>query len=141
MRQFRKLPGYAGTAGYAQGSHAGARLDQEGIGMAVIAAFEFDDLVSARIAPGQTDGAHDGFRSGTHHPDHLDGGEGIDDHLRHLRFQLRRGAVGCPPSGGRLDRFDDQGMAMAQDGRPPGKNVIDVFPSLHCRISLSPWRC
>src|SRR5690606_39760000 len=51
----------SGGSGVAEGKHAGTGLDEKAVGMAVVAAFEFDDLGPAGKAPGQADGGHGGF--------------------------------------------------------------------------------
>ncbi len=49
---------HAGRAGNGERGNAGSRSSQEGIGMAVVASYELDQLVPVRIAAGQAQGAH-----------------------------------------------------------------------------------
>jgi hypothetical protein len=55
---------HAGAGGVAEGGQARAGLDQQGVGMAVVAAFELDDLAAAGGAARQADGAHAGLGAG-----------------------------------------------------------------------------
>src|SRR5262249_44774048 len=50
--------GHAQTVGHAEGGPARARLDEETVGVPVIAALELDDGLATREAAGETDGAH-----------------------------------------------------------------------------------
>ena len=52
-RQFGQLPGNAGASGYPERGHPRARLYEERIGMAVIAAGELDDLLPAGNSRGR----------------------------------------------------------------------------------------
>ena len=99
--------------------------------MAVVAAGEFDDLVPAGVAAGQTDGAHGGLGAGADHAHHFHGGDRIDDHVapgsspaRSARRKLAAALHGF------LDSFNHVGVAMADDHRPPGADVVHKeFPS------------
>ena len=95
--------------------------------MAVVAAFEFDDLVSAGVTSRQADGAHGGFRSGADQPDHGHGGKSLGEHLRHDNLQLRRRPVTRSLLSGLADRLDDLRMAVSEDHGPPGHHIIYVF--------------
>src|SRR5690606_7752194 len=53
-----EFAGNAGGSGVAEGKHAGTGLDEKAVGMAVVAAFEFDDLGPAGKAPGQAERGH-----------------------------------------------------------------------------------
>ena len=55
----------------AKGQCAGAGLDQQAVGVAVIAAFKFDQRIAAGVAPGETDGAHRRFGAGRNQTNHL----------------------------------------------------------------------
>ncbi len=48
---------HAGRAGNAEGGDAGAGLDQQAVGVAVVAALELDDDLAAGGGAGQADGA------------------------------------------------------------------------------------
>ena len=52
-----------------EGARSGG--NQEGVGVAVIAAAELHDLVATGSAAGQADGAHGGFGAGVHQAQHL----------------------------------------------------------------------
>src|SRR5690606_5053925 len=58
---------YARRAGYAEGQGAGAGLDQQAVGVTVVAALELDDGVAAGVTPGQADGAHGRLGTGADH--------------------------------------------------------------------------
>ena len=51
---------------HAEGGSAGTRLDEEGVGVAVIAADELDDLVPSREPPREPDGRHGGLGPRVH---------------------------------------------------------------------------
>ena len=55
---------HAGRARVAERQQAGAGLDQQAVGMAVIAAFKLDDGIATGKAARQPDGAHGGFGAG-----------------------------------------------------------------------------
>ena len=107
---------------------AGTRLDQQRVGMAVVAANELDDLFPARPAAGQANGGHGRLGSGTHHTDRFDGRKSGNDSLGHGDLRQGRRPIARPPAGRLTDGGDNLRSAVAEDHRPPGGDVVDVFP-------------
>src|SRR4051812_42365965 len=94
--------------------------------MAVIAAFELYDLVAAREAASEPDGAHRRFGSRTDHADQLDGGNEFADALGYARLYFRRRSEG-EPEWRALDYGSNHvGMRMPENHRAPRAHVIDV---------------
>jgi len=114
----------------AQCRDAGAGLDEQRIGMAVVAAVKFDDHVSARAAAGQANRRHGGFRSGTGHSHPLHRGNGLANQPGHFRFRRRGRAEAGSPPGGIADGRNHVRVGVSENHRPPGKNVVDVFFSV-----------
>ncbi len=123
---FGEVGRHSGGGRHPEGRGAGAGLDQQGVGVAVVAAVELEDLVAPRVASGETDGAHGGLSTGGDHPDHLDIGIGVADHFGQLDLEPGGGSVGGPVFGCGLDGLHDLGMAVAEDHRSPGADVIDI---------------
>ncbi len=59
---------YARRRRIAEGQGAGTGLHQQEIGMAVIAAFELDDLAAAGVSPREANRAHGRLGAGRHQP-------------------------------------------------------------------------
>ena len=123
--------GHAGRAGVAEGQRTAARLHQQAVCRAVVAALELDDAVAARVAAGQPQGRHGGFRAGTGEAHPLDVREHVADSLRQLGLahigRAERQAIGH----GRLHGLQHLGVRVANNGRPPRAHVIDVGLALH----------
>ena len=83
LREVRRYPGGVRLT---QGQGTGARLDQQGIDMAVVAAFEFHHAIPSREPPGEAQGAHGCFRSRVHHAHLGHGRHHAHDLLRHGHF-------------------------------------------------------
>ena len=94
--------------------------------MTVVAAFEFDDFVTAGKTARQTNGAHGGFGTGVHHTYHVHGGHQFSHQLRHGHFHFGRRAEAQPARGGFNNRITDSRVVMTQHHRPPGTDVIDI---------------
>ncbi len=116
----------AGGGRYAEGCQAAAGLDQQGVGVAVVAAVELEDLVAAGVAAGQADGAHGCFGSGRDHAHLLDVWIGFANHLGQLGFSCRWCAKGCACRGGFLDGLNDFRVAVAKYHRAPRADIIDI---------------
>ncbi|KAF1852355.1 hypothetical protein Lal_00037083 [Lupinus albus] len=117
---------HPGRGRIAEGQQAAAGLHQQGIGVAVVAAFELDDLVAPGGATGQAQRAHGGFGAGGDQADLFDGGHQLDDLFGHLDFSLGRCTEGQAACGCLLYRLDHFRMGVADDGRAPGADVVDV---------------
>ena len=83
-------------AGHAQGKRAGAGLDQQRVGVAVVAALELHDLVAVRVTAGEADGAHGGFGARVDHAHHVHVRHDLADAVGELRLELGRRAEGQP---------------------------------------------
>ena len=121
----------AGAIGQAQGGLAGARLHQQAVRVAVVAALELYDLVTRREGAGQPEGGHGGLGAGVDEADEFNRRDSGADGAGQLHLQLRRGAVGGAASGGGDERLCDGGMGMPQDQRAKRRQVIDVCVPVH----------
>ncbi len=136
----RSAFGHAGAVGHAQGGGAGAGRHQKAIHMPVITAGKFDDQLPPREAPGQTNAAHGRLSSRADHAHHLDARKQLDDELGQLRFQLGRGAEGCPSRKGIADSLDHARIIVPQNERAPGTDEIEIAVAIDIEEirSLSP---
>ena len=101
----------------AEGREARARLDQQRVGMAVVAAFELDDVLAAGGAARQAHRAHRRFGAGAHQAHHLHRRHQREDGLGQFDLALGRRAEGEAFAHGALHRLDH-----APDGRGPGSS-------------------
>ena len=85
----RQIGGNACGAGIAEGEQAGTGFDQQAVGVAVVAALEFDDFVSPRVAARQTDGGHGGFRAGRYQAQAFDAGHDFGNFFGNEDFGFR----------------------------------------------------
>ena len=81
-----KACGNSGTLGDTKRGQAGSRLREKAIGMAVVAASEFDEEIAIGHAAGQTQGAHGGFGAAGDEPDFLQKRNRAVDERRELEF-------------------------------------------------------
>ncbi len=95
--------------------------------MAVIAAGEFDDLISTSEAACKADGAHRRFRARTDHAHHFDGRHRFANQFRKFGFALARGPITTAAVDRLNRRFDNSGMTMAQNQWTPRADVIEVL--------------
>jgi len=84
---------YACRAWHTLGQQAGTGLDQQAVGVAVVAAFELDDGVATGVATGQTNGAHRRLGTGADHAHHFHRRHQRADQVGHLGFHRGRRAV------------------------------------------------
>ena len=95
--------------------------------MAVVAAFELDDLFAASGPARQADGAHTGFGTRTDQANHVQAGHELDDFFGQLHLALG----GCAETEAFqqrfLHRFHHSRVAVAQDHGAPGADVVDVL--------------
>ena len=118
--------GDAGGAGDAEGGDAGAGFDEQAVGVAVVAALEFDDDFAAGGGAGEANGRHGGLGAGADEADLFDGGIAGDDALGEVGLGGGGGAEAGGVGGGALDGFDDGGKGVAEDHGAPGAEVVDV---------------
>ena len=126
QRMGRQRGGYTRRAWHAQCQRTGAGLDQQRVGVAVVAAFEFDDGVAAGEAPGQTDRAHRRLGAGAAHAGQRHRRHQIADAPGECGLRYRRRAVGQALERCLLDGVNDLGVCMTQNHRSPGTDVVDI---------------
>ncbi|MNE50676.1 hypothetical protein D3C80_1452640 [compost metagenome] len=92
----------------------------------MVAALELDDAVATGEAAGQTDGAHGRFGAGADHAHHLHRRHQAAHQVGHLGFHGGRRAVGQAVLQLLAHRVEHLRMAVAEDHRTPGADVVDV---------------
>ena len=118
--------GHAGAAGRAEGGQPAARLHQQAVGVAVVAAAELDGHVAAGEAARQADGAHHGL-----------GAAADEAHLVEVRHARQEGlgqqhlaAAGGAEAGALVHGLERRGVhlgvGVAQDERAPAQAPVDV---------------
>ena len=103
--------------------------DQRRIVQAVVAAFEFDDLVAPGGGARQTNGVHGGFRAAVAEAAHLDRKARADFFRQfplHVVRHAEHGAVVQAP----FDGLHHRGMAMSGHERAETQVVVDVFVAI-----------
>ena len=111
-----------------KGSQPRACRDEEGIGMAVVAALELDDLISPREATCQTDGTHRRLRPRVHHAHTLYRGEELRaNKLCHLDLTGITSPVARTLLQLTADSLLDGRVSVPEEQGPPGADVVDVF--------------
>jgi hypothetical protein len=105
---------------------AGAGLDQQAVGMAVVAALELDQHVAAGVAAGQADGAHRRLGAGRNQAHHVHRRHQFAQQVGDLDFLLGRRAEGEAIDDGGLDGGDHLRVGVAEDHRAPGADVVGV---------------
>ncbi|CAH0326800.1 hypothetical protein SRABI106_04781 [Rahnella aquatilis] len=103
----------------AEGQRAGTGFHQQAGGVAVIAAFEFNDFIAMGETTRQTDRAHRRFGAGVHHTHHVHARHQAGHQFGHFHFHLGR----CTKAQAALSRLNhriaDFGVVMAKHHRPP----------------------
>ena len=127
QRVLGDLGRHAGAGWVAEGGKPRARLDQQRVGMAVVAALELQEQRAAGVAACQPDAAHAGLGAGADQAQLLDAGQLGHHGLSQLDLALGWGAKGEAVEQRLLYRFDDGRVAVAEDHRPPGADVVDVL--------------
>jgi hypothetical protein len=94
--------------------------------MAVVAALALEDAVAAGHPAGEPQRAHGRLGARRHEADLLDGGVGLLHQLGEVDLGLARRPEAGTARGLLLDRLDDVGVTVAEDGRAPGADVVDV---------------
>ena len=118
--------GHARRVGHRQSSGGATCRDQQAVDVSMVVAGELDDHFATGEAASQADGAHGGFGTRVDQADFLDRRNGLDDQFGQLVFGLgRRSKAGTPGEGG-FEGFDHLGMAVSENHRSPGTDVVDV---------------
>ncbi len=105
---------------------AGAGFDQKAVGVAVIAALEFDDELAAGGGAGQADSGHRRLSAGADETHFFDGRIAAGDALGEIGLRCRGGAEAGRVARGALNGFDNRRERVAQNHRSPGAEVVDV---------------
>jgi hypothetical protein len=116
----------ARRAGLSQGERAGSRLDEQGIGVPVVTAFELDDLRPARVPAREPDRSHGGLRPGVDQAHALEGRHELREQFRQLDLGFGRGTEREAFFSGLLHGLHDVGMRVTGDERAPRADVVDV---------------
>ena len=95
--------GNAGRIGKTKGGNTRSSLNEEGIGVAVVASLELDDLLAVGEGTDKADHTHASLSAGVGETDHLNGGDGINDHLGKVVLKGAGGTEG----GSYICRRDD----------------------------------
>ena len=109
---------------------AGAGRREQRVDVAVVAAGELDDQLTAGEAASQPDRRHRRLRARRDQPNHLDRGA-RDDLLGEQHLGLGRRAERRAGTDGPAHRVDDLRMGVAEDHRPPGADQVDVLDAVH----------
>src|ERR1051326_219466 len=99
--------------------------------MAMIASIELDDFVAFGKSAREADGGHRGFRARVAHANFLHAWHQRADQFRHRDLEWVGNAEARACLRRLPDRLDNFGMGMAEDGRPPGADIIHVFVTVH----------
>ena len=117
---------HAGAGGVAQSGQARAGFDQQRIGMAVVAALELDELAAARGPARQADGRHGRLGARADQAHHVHAGHVAQDFFGQFDFALGRRAKREALEQRFLHRFEHRWVAVAQNHRAPGADVVDI---------------
>ena len=108
---------------------AASGLDEQGVDMSVVAAFELNDLIPASESASKTDAAHGCLGAAVDHPHFFHGGNEIANRFRHLDFQWVRNSKAQAIRSGATDGGDHRVWCVAEDGRTPSSHVVNEFPA------------
>mmetsp|Transcript_27728 Transcript_27728/g.85715 ORF Transcript_27728/g.85715 Transcript_27728/m.85715 type:complete len:405 (-) Transcript_27728:166-1380(-) len=126
-RARRRAGRHARRVGQTERRDARARLDEEAVRVAVVAALELDDLLAARVRADEAEHAHARLRARVREADHLHGGDRVDDHFGEDVLVRRRRAERRALLERLAERVVDLVVRVAADGRAPGADVVDVL--------------
>ena len=122
--------GYAIASGQTLLRHAAAACGEKRIGVAVVAAGEFDDRVASGRAASETNSRHCGLSTRRSKAQHLHAWDAFRDGLGEFSFANRWCAVARSGGGGRGDRLDDLGMSVAENSGAVALHEVDVTLAL-----------
>ena len=94
--------------------------------MAVVAALELDELAAPGGATRQSDGAHARFGAAAHQAHHVHAGHQLQNGLGQFHLALGRGTKREAFQQRLLHRFHHRRVAVAQNHRAPGADVVGV---------------
>ena len=123
--------GDAGRAWRTERDRATPGLDEERVGVAVVAACELHNLLPSGESTGQPNRTHARLGAGVDHSDLVDVGNHLTNELRDLRFQFGGGAKRRPFLRRPFHGVDHRRVGVAQDLRAPGVDVVDVGVAVH----------
>ena len=126
QRVLGEIGRHAGGRRVAEGEQAAARFHQQAVGMAVVAALEFDDFVAAGKAACQADGRHGGFCARADQAHLFDAGHEFGDFFGNHDFALGGRAKRQPAQGRFAHGFNHFGMGVADNRRPPRADVVNI---------------
>src|SRR4051794_22591015 len=109
---------------------AAAGRDEKRIDMAVVAAFELDNLIATGEPARESDARHGGVGAAVHHAHLLDGWHPTADQFCHLHFERSWNAKANAASGGFSDCGDHYFRRVAKDRWAPCSNEVDVFSAI-----------
>jgi hypothetical protein len=115
----RRFGRNARRARVAEGEGARAGLDEQRVGVAVIAALELDDELPAGEAACEPERGHGGLGAGGDEAHELERGHEAAEELGELHLGFGWRAEGERARSGFLHRFDDRRMAVAGEHRAP----------------------
>lgn len=110
--------------GIAEGEKTRARLHEERVRVAVVAALELDDAVAAREAAGESNGGHARFRAGAHEAHLFHRGNEARDLFGDFNLGAGGGAEGKAAVDRGMDGLDDIRIVVAEDHRTPGAHIV-----------------
>ena len=105
---------------------ARAGLDEEVVGVPVVAARELHDLRPLRERSREPQRTHRRLGAGVDEADQLDARHRLLDEPRQLDLERARRAVARALADGLLERRNDARMGVAEDERAPREDVVDV---------------
>ncbi len=121
---------HAGGARVAVGEGAGARLDQQRVGMPVVAALELHDVAAAGEAAREAQRRHGGLRPGRDEAHELKRGHQPAECLGELHLRFGGRAEGQRARRRFLHRFHHCGVGVADDHRTPRADVVHIASAL-----------
>ena len=129
--EFGESFGHASAVGIAVSERSAACGDEETVAMAVIAAVEFHQAITARESACEPDGRHGGFGAAADYAHFLNAGHPLADGAGHFDLVEIGDAETDAVFGGIMDGFDDRNRRMAKNRRAPGADVVDHAAVIH----------
>ena len=123
--------GHAGRIGQTQRGDARSGLDEQQIGVTVIASFKFDNLVAPSEGTCEAQCSHRRFGAGIDKAHHLDVRHKLLDQFREFYFERTGCAETCAARCGIGNCGDHARMRVTQDERAPRENVINEPIAIH----------